>query len=75
MVYAYEQASTAAELSSSELKEFKRRRRPGGSSRDHTSQLQEVILHWVTTAKRTETRATRFAKKLVEACAAGQRLR
>ena len=73
VVYAYEQASTA-ELSSSELKEFKRQKAAWGFFETTPPSYKKVILHWVTTAKRTETRATRFAK-LVEACAAGQRLR
>jgi hypothetical protein len=33
-----------------------------------------VVLHWITTAKRALTRAARLAQ-LVEACAAGRRLR
>jgi uncharacterized protein YdeI (YjbR/CyaY-like superfamily) len=33
-----------------------------------------VILHWITTAKKAETRASRF-DTVVEACAAGRRLR
>ncbi|MBL8518303.1 MAG: YdeI/OmpD-associated family protein [Betaproteobacteria bacterium] len=35
---------------------------------------KKIILHWITTAKRKETRATRLAK-LMEASAAAERLR
>ena len=35
---------------------------------------RKVMLHWVTTAKRAETRAARLAK-LVAACGVGERLR
>ncbi len=35
---------------------------------------RKVLLHWITTAKRAETRASRLAT-LLEASAAGKRLR
>lgn len=73
VVYAYEQASTA-ELSSSELKEFKRNKSAWRFFAATPPSYKKVILHWVTTAKRADTRSARLAK-LIDACAAGQRLR
>ena len=35
---------------------------------------RRVVLHWITSAKKAETRSARFAK-LLAACAAGQRLK
>lgn len=72
-VYAYEQ-DAMAELSSSELKEFKRHKAAWRFFQATPPSYKKVMLHWVTTAKRAETRAARFGK-LVEACACGQRLR
>lgn len=72
-VYAYEQASTA-ELTPAELKAFRRNRSAWRFFEATPPGYRKVILHWVTTAKRPETRSTRLAK-LIEACAAGQRLR
>lgn len=73
VVYAYEQASTA-ELTSSELQEFKRKRTAWRFFEATPPGYKKVILHWVTTAKRADTRSARLAK-LIEACGAGQRLR
>ncbi|MBT9551798.1 MAG: YdeI/OmpD-associated family protein [Hydrogenophaga sp.] len=39
-----------------------------------SSGYKKVMLHWVTSAKKTETRAARLAR-LRQACAAGERLR
>ncbi len=73
MVYAYEQEATA-ELSPAELREFKQNK-PAWCFFDTTPpSYKKVVLHWVTTAKRAGTRSSRLAK-LIEACAAGQRLR
>jgi uncharacterized protein YdeI (YjbR/CyaY-like superfamily) len=73
VVYAYEQETTAS-LSAAELREFKRNK-PAWRFFDTTPpSYKKVILHWVTTAKRAETRSSRLAK-LIEACAAGKRLR
>jgi uncharacterized protein YdeI (YjbR/CyaY-like superfamily) len=73
VVYAYEQEATA-ELSPAELREFKRNK-PAWRFFDTTPpSYKKVVLHWVTTAKRAETRSSRLAK-LIEACAVGQRLR
>lgn len=72
VIYSHEQAETA-ELSAAELKLFKENK-PALAYFDATPpSYKKRLLHWVTTAKRAETRASRFAK-LVEACAAGQRL-
>jgi len=35
---------------------------------------RKVMLHWITTAKRPETRASRLTQ-LMQACSAGKRLR
>lgn len=72
-VYAYEQPATA-ELSPSELKTFRRSKQAWEFFEATPPSYKKVILHWVTTARRVETRAARLAR-LVEACAAGQRLR
>lgn len=73
VVYAYEQSCTA-ELSRTELREFKRQKAAWRFFEATPPGYKKVILHWVTTAKRADTRATRLAK-LLAACAAGQRLR
>ena len=72
-IYAYEQAFIA-ELSAEELREFKRNKMAWKFFEDTPSGYKKVLLHWVTTAKKTETRASRLAT-LVAACAAGKRLR
>jgi uncharacterized protein YdeI (YjbR/CyaY-like superfamily) len=73
VVYAYEQ-DTTAELSPDEVRTFKRNKAGWKFFKATPPSYKKVILHWVTTAKRSETRASRFAK-LVDACSAGQRLR
>jgi uncharacterized protein YdeI (YjbR/CyaY-like superfamily) len=73
VVYAYEQQSTA-ELSPEELSMFRRQKLAWRFFQATPPSYRKVALHWVTTAKRAETRASRFAR-LVEACAAGERLR
>jgi uncharacterized protein YdeI (YjbR/CyaY-like superfamily) len=73
VIYAYEQQSTA-ELSPEEVRTFKRHKLAWRFFEATPPSYRKVILHWVITAKRAETRASRFAK-LVEACAAGKRLR
>ncbi|MFG6412707.1 YdeI/OmpD-associated family protein [Roseateles sp. DC23W] len=47
---------------------------PGSSSRPHPPGYRKLVLHWVTSAKKDETRASRFAR-LVLACTDGVRLR
>jgi uncharacterized protein YdeI (YjbR/CyaY-like superfamily) len=73
VVYAYEQADTA-ELSAAELRTFRRHKAAWAFFDATPPSYKKVMLHWITTAKRAETRASRLAK-LIEACAAGQRLR
>lgn len=72
-VYAHEQAATA-ELSAPERLAFEQQGAAWSFFQATPPGYQKVILHWVTTAKRAETRASRLAR-LIEACAAGQRLR
>ena len=73
VVYAYEQAGTA-ELSPQELQSFKDAREAWAFFESTPPSYRKVLLHWVTTAKKAETRASRFAQ-LLAACAAGKRLR
>ncbi len=72
-VYAYEQSATA-ELSPEELQTFKRDAQAWAFFEATPPSYKRVILHWITSAKKAETRATRFSS-LFKACAAGQRLR
>ncbi|MBA2410137.1 MAG: YdeI/OmpD-associated family protein [Gammaproteobacteria bacterium] len=73
MVYAHEQ-SEMAELSSQELRTFKRAQAAWKFFEATPPSYRKVVLHWVTTAKKAETRASRLAT-LVQACVAGERLR
>ena len=72
-VYAYEQESTA-ELSPEKLKEFKHNAKAWAFFESTPPSYKRAILHWVTSAKKPETRASRFAT-LLRACESGQRLR
>lgn len=72
LVYSHEQAQSA-ELSALELRAFKRDKVAWQFFESTPPGYKKVVLHWVTSAKKLETRATRFAK-LVEASGAGQRL-
>jgi uncharacterized protein YdeI (YjbR/CyaY-like superfamily) len=72
-IYAYEQADTAT-LAADELRAFQRRKAAWRYFEATPPSYRKVVLHWITTAKRADTRAARLAQ-LVEACAAGQRLR
>ena len=73
VVYAYEQATTA-ELSTQELRDFKREKAAWTFFQATPPSYRKVMLHWVTTAKKAETRASRMAT-FVNACAAGKRMR
>lgn len=73
VVYAYEQESPAA-LSSAELREFKRNKAAWRFFEGSPPSYRKVVLHWICGARKPETRQRRFGK-LLEACAAGQRLR
>jgi uncharacterized protein YdeI (YjbR/CyaY-like superfamily) len=72
-VYAYEQ-ETEAELSTSELSAFRQQKTAWSYFKTTPPGYQKVILHWITTAVRAETRASRLAK-LLDACANRERLR
>jgi uncharacterized protein YdeI (YjbR/CyaY-like superfamily) len=72
-VYAYEQEAPD-ELSPAELREFKRNKFAWQFFENSPPSHKKVVLHWVCGAKQQETRQRRFSK-LLEACAAGQRLR
>jgi uncharacterized protein YdeI (YjbR/CyaY-like superfamily) len=71
--YAFEQPGMP-ELSAAERREFKRGKSAWKFFEACPPGYRKVVLHWVTTAKRAETRGSRLAK-LMEACAAGERLR
>lgn len=73
VVYAYEQEVTT-ELSLQELRIFKRDKPAWKYFEDCPPSYEKVLLHWVTTAKKAETRVSRLGT-LMDACAAGKRLR
>ena len=73
IVYAYEQ-STAAELTPSEIRAFKESATAWTYFETCPPGYRKVLLHWVTTAKRAETRAARL-QKLIAASKDGRRLR
>jgi uncharacterized protein YdeI (YjbR/CyaY-like superfamily) len=73
VIYAYEQAHTA-ELSPQEQAAFQRDGAAWAYFEATPPGYRKVMLHWVTTAKKPETRVVPLAK-LVEACSAGMRLR
>lgn len=72
-IYAYEQAATA-ELSTDELRQFKRNMKAWAFFEATPPSYKRVILHWVTSSKKEATRVSRFAA-LLDACASGRRLR
>lgn len=71
-IYAFEQAEPA-ELSAEELIAFKREKAAWAYFEACPPGYKKQMLHRITTAKRAETRAARFAK-LVEACKLGERI-
>jgi uncharacterized protein YdeI (YjbR/CyaY-like superfamily) len=71
-VYAHEQA-LPVELSFAERRMFKRSRRAWEFFERTPPGYQRFVLHWVTSAKKEETRASRLSK-LVEACFVGMRV-
>lgn len=73
VVYAYEQAAQS-ELTASEIRAFKRAKPAWAYFEACPPSYRKVLLHWVTGAKKTETRAARL-QKLIEACKDGKRLR
>jgi len=72
VIYSHEQAETA-ELSAAELKLFKANQLALAYFEAAPPSYKKRMLHWVTSAKKAETRASRLVK-LVDACAAGVRL-
>lgn len=72
VIYAYEQQQTG-ELSAGELREFKRDRHAWSYFEATPPSYKKFVYHWITTAKKAETRAVRFSRVL-QACAAGERL-
>ena len=73
VVYAYEQDNEAA-LSKAEVREFRRVRGAWEFLQDSPPSYRRVVLHWIVHAKKPETRASRL-QRLLQACAAGERLR
>jgi len=71
-IYSHEQAQ-AAELAESELQAFRRDATAWAYFEKLPPGYRKTVLHWITTAKKPETRAARLAK-LMQACAAGVRL-
>jgi uncharacterized protein YdeI (YjbR/CyaY-like superfamily) len=71
-VYAHEQA-LPAELSRAERRVFRHNRCAWAFFEGTPPGYRQFVLHWVTSAKRDETRASRLAR-LVAACAAGARI-
>ena len=71
-MYSFEQAETA-ELSVDELSAFKRDKAAWAYFETTPPGYKKQMLHRITTAKRTKTRAARFAKP-VEACKKSERL-
>lgn len=72
-IYAYEQETTA-QLSSQEVKTLRRVKQAWTYFEGTPPSYKKVVLHWITSAKRVETRASRLAT-LIAACASSQRLR
>ena len=73
VVYAYEQPATA-DLTADEWRAFRRNRAAWAYFEACPPSYRKVLLHWVTTARKPATRATRLAR-LIEASQAGERLR
>lgn len=71
-VYCHEREQDA-ELSAAELRGFKRNKAAWAFFESTPPSYRKVMLHWITSARKPETRAGRL-RKLLEACAAGQRL-
>ena len=72
-VYAYEQENIA-KLTVQEVEAFKKTPSAWSFFDACPPSYKKVVLHWITTSKRQETRSSRLTK-LVQACAVGQRLR
>jgi uncharacterized protein YdeI (YjbR/CyaY-like superfamily) len=72
-IYAFEQTESA-ELSDQEMQAFKREKAAWAYFEACPPGYKKQMLHRITTVKRAETRAARFAK-LVEACKKGERIK
>jgi uncharacterized protein YdeI (YjbR/CyaY-like superfamily) len=72
-IYAHEQA-VSAEFSDQELQAFKHEQAAWAYFETTPPGYKKVMLHLITTAKRAETRAARFAR-LIEACKMGERIK
>jgi uncharacterized protein YdeI (YjbR/CyaY-like superfamily) len=72
-IYAHEQAAPA-DMTRDELQAFKRNVDAWKFFEASPAGYKKQVLHWTTSAKRDDTRASRFAR-LVQACTAGERLR
>jgi len=70
-VYSYEKP--LAEFASAEEKQFRRHKAAWAYWQSQPPGYRKLVLNWVTSAKRTETRAKRLAT-LIEDCAAGRRI-
>lgn len=73
VVYAYEQEA-ASELSVAELRAFKRDKAAWTFFASTPPSYRKVVLHWICSARKPETRAARLSK-LLGASAVGQRLK
>lgn len=73
VVYAYEQRAEA-ELTDSEVREFRKNRTAWEYFEACPPGYRKVLLHWVTGAKKPETRVARL-RKLMESCGEKKRLR
>ncbi len=73
VVYAYEQRQHA-ELTADEIRRFKKYKVAWTYFENCPPSYRKVLLHWVTGAKKPETRAQRL-DKLIQASTEGQRLR
>jgi uncharacterized protein YdeI (YjbR/CyaY-like superfamily) len=73
VIYAHEQREPA-KLPRAALRQFKRNRRAWEFFETATAGYRKLMLHWVLSAKKDDTRARRLSR-LVHACAAGERIR
>jgi uncharacterized protein YdeI (YjbR/CyaY-like superfamily) len=73
VVYAYEQPQHA-ELTAAEIRRFRKNKTAWAHFEDCPPSYRQVLLHWITSAKKPETRAQRL-ERLVQASSEGQRLR
>ena len=71
-IYSHEQAAPA-ELPAAQLREFRRHRKAWKFFEATPPGYQKTMLHWITSAKRPQTRDARFAQ-LLTACEAGERV-